>query len=369
MTKSSVPLVLKFADWPVEDQRQWQQCHTRGRLFDTSGGAFAGWSDGTRRYHAQGYGSWLSHIARCRPELIDMAPAARVTPKTIAAFIDEGRARLKLRSIANQLYSLAVVIRGFAPDADISWLWRAVKNAERQSEPHLLKPPIPLSARDLFEWSLGRLDELKTDVHPDRWWTATEFRQALTVGLLISCPVRVRAFVAMTASRHIDVADGHVMLSFEPQDMKDRKARRMSVPELLTPFLLDYLEVYRPLLLDGRVSDALWISRRGNRLSQDSFTSGLASLTKRNFGIALRPHAFRHIAATSIATADPAHAGIIRDVLGHATVRMAEAHYNRATARGASQRLQDVLRGRRKAHRRKRTRKRRGETHRSEGEA
>jgi integrase/recombinase XerD len=105
-----------------------------------------------------------------------------------------------------------------------------------------------------------------------------------------------------------------------------------------------YLCVHRPVLLGGTESTALWISQRGNRLSQDSFTSGLALLTERHFGVALRPHAFRHIAATSIAEVDPCHVGIIRDILGHATLDMAERHYNRASAVTAGKRMQSLLR-------------------------
>lgn len=359
MTEPSVPLILKFADWPIEDRRLWDRCLGKAKLFDAAGGAFSGWSEGTRRLRAQAYGTWLSFIRRRRPELVDSPAAARATPDTVAAYIEERRARVKVRTIADQLSSLAVILRGFAPDLNRAWLFGAADKLMAQAMPRQLKPPSPLAAGDLFQWSLRRLQELKAEQSPDRWWTATEFRQALNVGLLIGCPVRARAFVAMTISKHIDVSEGGIMLTFEPQDMKDKKARRIPVPQPLAPFLLDYLNVYRPMLLDGAASDALWITRRGGQMSQDSFVSGLALLTRRTFGVTLRPHAFRHIAATSIARDAPAHSGIIRDILGHATVRMAEAHYNRATGMEVSERLQDILRERRRAHQRNRSKTRR----------
>ncbi|MGC9369659.1 MAG: hypothetical protein ACP5DX_09005 [Paracoccaceae bacterium] len=40
---------------------------------------------------------------------------------------------------------------------------------------------------------------------------------------------------------------------------------------------------------------------------------------------------FRHSAATAIAEFDPEHVDIIRDILGHATLDLAETHYNRPT--------------------------------------
>ncbi|MDZ5454445.1 tyrosine-type recombinase/integrase [Labrys sp. ZIDIC5] len=361
MPVSSIPLILKPEHWPTVDRRAWQHCLVHGGLFDT-GGAFTSWSEGTRRVHAQGYGSWLSFIRRHHSELMDKSPANRVTPETVQAYIDDGRERLKPRSITNQILSLAVVMRGFAPDEDLAWLWKVVKRLERISESQELKPPIPLAAGEVFQWSLRRLHELRSIDLAHHARIPAEFRQALMVGLLMARPVRVRAIVAMTVSKHVEIAGERISLNFEAKDMKNRKACRFLMPKSLVPFMLDYLSVYRPLLLHGSDSDALWISERGNPLSQDSFTSGLALLTKQAFGITLRPHAFRHIAATTIAMVDPAHAGIIRDILGHATTRMGEKHYNRATSLEASERHQEVLRNLRRNHRKRKAAGRRRRT-------
>jgi site-specific recombinase XerD len=69
----------------------------------------------------------------------------------------------------------------------------------------------------------------------------------------------------------------------------------------------------------------------------------------RHLGIALRPHAFRHIAATSIAEYDPEHVNIIRDILGHASLNMAQKHYNRATGISSCNGLQSIVEDFRKA--------------------
>ena len=57
----------------------------------------------------------------------------------------------------------------------------------------------------------------------------------------------------------------------------------------------------------------------------------------------MRPHAFRHVVATSIAETDPEHVGIIKDILGHATLAMSEKHYNRATGISSCNALQSIL--------------------------
>ena len=125
--------------------------------------------------------------------------------------------------------------------------------------------------------------------------------------------------------------------------MKDKRARRYPLPIELEAPMRRYLTEHRSILLGGAKTDALWISRRGTPISQDTFTGCLAQLTRRHFGLTLRPHAFRHIAATSIAEVDPCHVGMICDILGHATLNMAERHYNRASAVTASSRMQSLV--------------------------
>lgn len=357
MSECPVPLIIKIEDWPEVDRLLWERAFVSRGLFDT-GGVFVGWSDGTRRLHAQNYGSWLSFLRRRQPEQLSFAPNERITKDTLRAFINDGTRRLKPRSISNQVLTLAVIVKGFEPNGDWSWLFRVAKGLHEQSDPYQLKPPIPITAADLFEWSLSVLNRLTNTPLADPLSNAMRFRQALMVGLLIARPVRVRAFMAMTTTNHLEVSDNLITMTFAADDMKDQRPRRMPFPEALAPFMTAYLSVHRPILLQGRVCDALWLSQRGNPMSIDSFTSGLAKLTHRVFGLTLRPHAFRHIAATSIATYAPEHVGIIRDILGHSTLRMAERHYNRATAVEASRRLQDVLRMRRSEEQRNRIRRR-----------
>lgn len=89
-------------------------------------------------------------------------------------------------------------------------------------------------------------------------------------------------------------------------------------------------------------------------MSIDSFTSNLANLTKREFDEALRPHAFRRIAATSIAIEDPEHVGIVAELLGHTTLAMAEKHYNQARGVEAIATYQRLLQDMRSTHHAKR---------------
>lgn len=339
---NQIPLVLPFDDWPASDRAAWNAALIPSGLF-TAGGAFSQVAEGSLKLYRQGYAQWLSFLLRTEPEAIEAAPIARVTQARVEAFIDESLGRgLKLRTIATHLMALRIVLRAFGSER-IDWLNRAEQRIYQASNPTQLKKPHPVSAETLFAWSVNRLSELDQTPFRDPVSHSVAWRQALMIGVQVSCPVRLRAMVAMTVTKHVVPTGDGFLLRWVGADMKDRRRREMLLPDPLVFPLRRYLDHWRPILLRDQVSDALWVSERRVMLNADSYQSGLALLTQREFDVTLRPHAFRSIAATSIAEKNPAQAGIIRDVLGHATIRTSEMYYNRAAAKAASGELRSMV--------------------------
>ena len=89
-------------------------------------------------------------------------------------------------------------------------------------------------------------------------------------------------------------------------------------------------------------TDALWFSREGRRISACNVNHRVRKLTLTYLGRDLCPHLIRDCAATSIATKAPKDVGITR-ILGHATLRMSEQHYNQANMVSALQRLHSIV--------------------------
>jgi integrase/recombinase XerD len=69
----------------------------------------------------------------------------------------------------------------------------------------------------------------------------------------------------------------------------------------------------------------------------------IIALTKARFGHAVNPHLFGDSAATSVATEDPSHVYIVKNVLGHSTLKTAERYYMHAQAVDAAQRHQKLV--------------------------
>lgn len=340
--RDTLPLVLPFADWPSADQAAWQALFTRGGFLEDDG-LGARWAPGTRQKRAQGYGQWLSFLLRRDPKALKEEPAARIGPDRARAYLEECRGRLAPRSVSNLFTDLRAVARAMAPTRDWTWLDLVTGRLIAQSSTTSLPPAPAISAGRVFRWSLSRLQGLgDSDVGSDLA-RAVEFRRALMIGFLIARPVRRRALGAMRVGHHLLEGNPSFLVRFEAEDMKDRRSREFPLPHALTEPMRAYLDTYRPILLHGRDHDRLWVTSRGQPLSDDGIAGDVETVSARHLGLRLHPHAFRHIAATSIAEFDPEHVGIIRDILGHATLDMSERYYNRATGVSSCNMLQSIV--------------------------
>lgn len=345
-----IPLVLKFDDWPKADCLAWEELFATGDLFDDIGPC-RNWSEGSRTKRLQGYGQWLSFLARTDPDALNDAPANRVTEAQMHLFIDECQERLKPRSVANLVSDVFVLIRAMSPDENWEWLNIASRRLNNSAMKYSLPAPVGVTAHEAFQWSLMRMQEVEEDAALSVFRRATRFREALMIAFLLSRPLRRRALLSMQINTHIREAGDGFHLYFSGEEIKGGRARDFALPATLCPYMRRYLNVHRVVLLGDNTSQFLWLSQYGVAIKPHGFSRQLPKVTDQHLKVSLRPHAFRHIAATSIAEDDPEHVNIICDILGHTTLAMAQKHYNRATGIRACNAYQDItekLRGRRK---------------------
>lgn len=357
MTGQIDPLLLPIEDWPDVDRNAWAALFTEGDILDGQGPCVE-WAEGSRRKREQSYSRWLGYLKSIDGLAPVNYPGDRAKPETIAAFIACEQQRCKMSTVHLRVDDLWSIFREMDPQTSWQWLYQIVRRLRAVADIGYLKPHPGVDAMQVFDWAQSRLSAVEAEsgsVDLDR---AVRYRDGLMVGLLISAPVRARTFVAIAVGQHLrDMKSGY-LLSFKPDDMKDRKHHDFPVDSHLTAPMRRYLEIYRPVLLQGAKTDRLWISRRGNPLCTDSLYGHLCDLTRREFGEKLGPHAFRHVAATTIAMVDPEHVGIIADVLGHSSLNMAYKHYNHASSIQAVARYQDLRMQLRREARRREARRR-----------
>jgi integrase len=85
----------------------------------------------------------------------------------------------------------------------------------------------------------------------------------------------------------------------------------------------------------GRRPDFLFISAKGNRRKLSTLRVAIQRAVLRRVGIKITPHQFRHLAAKIHLDANPGHYEVVRQFLGHKTLRTTTRAYAGPNTRGA----------------------------------
>ena len=343
---------LKLEGWPELDRRAWEATLREGDVLE-AGGPGAHWAPLTRVTTARCYGRWLYWLQRNR--LLDPAtsPADRLTPERMARYIAELKSLNASSTAASQIGHLYMAIAAMAPDRD----WRWMRNAERR----LRRAATPKDKRarlvptdELFSYGLQLMAAADGPADGRAMDRAQRYRDGLMIALLAARPFRRRNFVSIEIGRHLVREVGGYWLHFAACETKTHQPIEAPFPEALVPHLERYLDHYRPLLCQcGRKRRmkqqskdtrppirSLWVSTRGTAMSIGAAYSRVMALTQARFGRGINPHLFRDAAATSIATEDPHHVYITRNILGHTTLKTSERYYNHAQSLEATRRYQ-----------------------------
>ena len=346
------PMELKQADWPREDRQAWDALFAKGDILDGQG-PLVHWRETTRQKCAQSYGYWLAYLERIGQLDRATRPADRLSLETVKAYVETTLDRCTVETTHMRLNELAKVVRAMSPKTDWQWLTNVEGRLRKQCRHGELKRRSGVTALELYAWGFSRMQSAEADKTLSPKERAVQFRQGLLIAFMISRPLRRRSRLALRVGKGLVENRGHFFLSLEPSEMKDNKALDQQLPLGLEGAMGRYLSYHRQILLDGADTDALWVTKYGGEFSVSGFVGGLAKLTLREFGEVLRPHDFRHVAATSVALEDPENVNIIASVLRHGSLKTSETYYNRARGIDAIQFYQNVVRDIRKSAGRK----------------
>jgi integrase len=171
------------------------------------------------------------------------------------------------------------------------------------------------------------------------------FRDGLMIGLLALRPVRRRTFSLIRVRPHLRRVGDEWRMIFAGSETKSGRPFETSVPDWIVPFLERYLREMRPMYPTAAQHDGLWRSTKGGPLTDKAIYRIITDRTRAAFGQPVNPHLFRHCAATTIAIFQPCQIGVARDLLGHSSLAMTNADYNKAQSIEASRLYAEVLTG------------------------
>ena len=342
---------LPLVEWPPADRAAWDLANRPPDPLEPAVGFASRWAPSTRRQIENAYGRWLGWLAQT-DQLDPLAgPADRPTRERASAYLrmltDAGLADY---TRAGRLRGLYDALRAMAPEGDWKWIGLGGSRIHTRAKPGKdidarLRPP-----GEILELGLNMMAEAEDRHFSYHWEGPALYRDGLAIAFLIHRPLRVQNLAGIQLNRHLHRRGEEWWVAFMGTEMKGKRPIQFPWPAILAEALERYLKVYRPVLLDGGPDDgALWITRTGTPMPAAALRQRISYWTKEAFGASINPHSFRHVAATTIATAAPENVTDAARVLGHADLRTTEAHYIRSKGAKAADAYHAAVAAERKA--------------------
>jgi integrase len=285
------------------------------------------WTLGTIRTNREGYGRWINFLLQSEADLTAY-PADRVTPSAVRKYLAELEDQhASLQTRCNRISQLIGVMMAFAPDRDWSWLRHRFNHLAARADENRRQAPLLLLSGDLLDKSLGTLRKLQHQGFDRSFANAILYRNWLMVAMGTLVPLRRHNLAGISITRHMRRTGGDWSIEIPAEESKTRKPISISIPEILHSHCRYYLDLVRPILLNGTEADHLWITNRHTPMTDHSFYVALTNFTRSEFGKSINPHKFRHTGATSTVIGSPEKTESARALLGHGDRRTTEDYY------------------------------------------
>jgi integrase len=179
--------------------------------------------------------------------------------------------------------------------------------------------------------------EVKRDTLPS-FRTLAKAQVALAVALLLYVPVRIQNLAAIAFDTHLFLRDGVRSVSsleFHAAEVKNGRDLAFDIPPHVAKMLIEYRDRIAPKVLDKR-PERLFVNPDGSSKHQKAVADLITRFLKNRAGVVLTPHQFRHLSAKLILDAEPGSFEIVRQLLGHKSLKTTVAAYAGIDSRRAA---------------------------------
>ena len=160
------------------------------------------------------------------------------------------------------------------------------------------------------------------DGQPPSVTRALKIQSALAIALLLNCPMRMENLAGLLLDAHIDrIGPNTIHVVIDQGEVKNKKDLSYVLsPSVVALFDL-YVTVYRPLLISGSNSPALFISREGRQKTPAELGNQITKLIRDTLALDVNPHLFRHLAGYLYLSVHPGQYEPVRQLLGHKDIQ------------------------------------------------
>jgi len=334
-TKAPERHCMPLALWPQADRQAWEDALTPGTIFDDHLGARANHSAQSNYKTERGYGRFLTYCRMYDPACLDEPPAARITQDRVKAYVRHlSDLENGSQTILCRLQELGDVAWVLAPTRDWSFINRIASRIRARHKPVRTKSRIMMSD-ELAQLGYDLMDQVGDQATVK---AACQFRDGLMIALLAYIPIRRKNFSKLSLGESLVWRQNQWFIMLTPDETKTHAWFETVLPKTLEPYLIRYLERYRPCLIAsiGRWSKptgtAFWISQHSSPMTDIAIYDRICRQTGKRFGEHVSPHLFRDAAASTLATEAPDHVRIAAPLLGHRSFQTTEKYYRKAKA-------------------------------------
>ncbi|WBX82984.1 tyrosine-type recombinase/integrase [Sphingosinicella microcystinivorans] len=154
---------------------------------------------------------------------------------------------------------------------------------------------------------------------------AQRMQMAAGLGVLLQVPMRVRNLAELDFGKDIQppIAGkiGKWRIAVAADDVKNNVAIDAELDDGLGRLLDRYVNVFRPVLLNGNATTRLFVGQSGTPKGSSALSKQLARFVRREVGVTIHAHLLRHLAAHLWLMAHPGDYETARRLLGHKNIQ------------------------------------------------
>ncbi len=176
-----------------------------------------------------------------------------------------------------------------------------------------------------------------------------KIRIALAIDILLVAPMRLQNLAGLQIGRQLQWPNGRsgtLYVVLDDNETKNEQPLEYPLPDRVRDLLHDYLDRYRQ---PARTIEnpCLFVDAGGKPVAANTLRDGIKKAIKRELGVDVTPHQFRHLAAKIALDAHPGALGLVQSLLGHRNVKTTQKSYAGMRTREAGRFYDQLLTSRR----------------------
>lgn len=167
---------------------------------------------------------------------------------------------------------------------------------------------------------------------------------ALAIALLLVCPLRIKNIAAINLERHLQrPGDGRVYLVLDQGETKTGQPIEFELPRDVVDLINQHLATRAPLLCPAGTA-CLFPKRCGaEAIDGNALSSRIAKRVRRELGLEMNAHLFRHFAVMTWLDANPGGYEVARRLLGHKALSHTINMYSGLETKSATRAYADLV--------------------------